>query len=129
MQKMSLLDKLEIRGVRSFGTDSNDQQVGISDFFKYFIFIAFCISINSTSNYLQKIEFLSPITLILGENGCGKTTIIECLKFALTGDLPPACDKGHGFVHDPNIFNLAESLGQVKLRVSMTILSKTKKKH
>lgn len=87
---MSTLDKLSIRGVRSFGTAQRDEQV---------------------------ISFSTPITLILGENGCGKTTIIECLKYALIGELPPGSSKGQSFVHDPKIFNVSESLAQVKLQV------------
>ncbi len=27
--------------------------------------------------------------MIVGQNGSGKTTIIECLKYACTGKLPP----------------------------------------
>ena len=34
----------------------------------------------------QTIRFDGPVTLISGENGSGKTTIIEALKFATTGD-------------------------------------------
>lgn len=39
--------------------------------------------------------------MIVGANGCGKTTIIECLKYACTGSLPPNSGKGQYFVHDP----------------------------
>lgn len=87
---MSTLEKMSIRGVRSFGTSQRDE---------------------------QKITFSAPLTLILGENGCGKTTIIECLKYALTGELPPGSSKGQSFVHDPKIFNVSECLGQVRLQV------------
>lgn len=41
----------------------------------------------------QGIRFLRPLTLIVGENGAGKTTIIECLKYACTGSAPPATNK------------------------------------
>lgn len=88
---MSTISKLEIRGIRSFGVESGD---------------------------VQKIKFQSPLTLIVGQNGCGKTTIIECLKYGLTGEVPPGTDRGKAFVHDPKIFSTVESMGQVKLMVT-----------
>ncbi|XP_052866880.1 DNA repair protein RAD50 [Anopheles cruzii] len=87
---MSTVSKLEIRGIRSYGVDSAD---------------------------VQKINFRTPLTLIVGQNGCGKTTIIECLKYGLTGEVPQGTNRGIGFVHDPKIFHSVESLGQVKLMV------------
>lgn len=90
---MSKLMRLNIMGIRSFGTDEGD---------------------------LQKIKFDSPLTLIQGQNGCGKTTIIEAIKFAISGELPTGCGKGQGFVHDPKLANSYESQGQVKLRISDT---------
>ncbi|KAF4703479.1 DNA repair protein rad50, partial [Perkinsus olseni] len=41
--------------------------------------------------------------------------VIECLKMATTGVLPPNCDKGHGFVFDPNVAGVPEVKGQIKL--------------
>ncbi|XP_033607955.1 DNA repair protein RAD50 [Cryptotermes secundus] len=73
---MAHLDRLLIQGIRSFGPDDGDA---------------------------QRIKFLSPLTLILGQNGCGKTTIIESLKYAVSGDLPPGAKQGQLFVHDPKI--------------------------
>ncbi|KAJ4482060.1 hypothetical protein J3R30DRAFT_3286505 [Lentinula aciculospora] len=83
---MASLNKLAIRGIRSF----DDKQVSI-------------------------IEFFSPVTVIVGHNGSGKTTIIECLKYATTGDQPPN-SRGGAFVHDPKMANEKEVKAQVKLR-------------
>ena len=46
---MTSVYKMEIRGIRSFGPGDDDK---------------------------QNVVFFSPVTLILGQNGCGKTTII-----------------------------------------------------
>ena len=51
---------MNIRGVRSFASDTE-----------------------------QRIEFFKPLTVIVGPNGCGKTSTIECLRYATTGNLPP----------------------------------------
>lgn len=82
---MSAIYKLSIQGIRSF--DSNDRET---------------------------IQFGKPLTLIVGSNGSGKTTIIECLKYATTGDLPPN-SKGGAFVHDPKITGEKDVRAQVKL--------------
>ncbi|KMV65785.1 Rad50-like protein [Encephalitozoon cuniculi EcunIII-L] len=82
---MASIKKLMIRGVRSFS--------------------------HKESNTL---EFYSPLTLIVGANGTGKTTIIESLKYATTGSLPPN-SRGGAFIHDPSVAGLAEVQGQVKL--------------
>ena len=83
---MSTLSKLAIRGIRSF----DDKSISI-------------------------IEFYSPVTVIVGHNGSGKTTIIECLKYATTGDQPPGT-RGGAFIHDPKMANEKEVKAQVKLR-------------
>lgn len=83
---MSSLDKLAIRGIRSF----DDKQISV-------------------------IEFFNPVTVIVGHNGSGKTTIIECLKYATTGDQPPNT-RGGAFIHDPKMANEKEVKAQVKLR-------------
>jgi len=83
---MATLNKLAIRGIRSF----DDKQISV-------------------------IEFFSPVTVIVGHNGSGKTTIIECLKYATTGDQPPNT-RGGAFVHDPKMANEKEVKAQVKLR-------------
>ncbi|CAI7636799.1 unnamed protein product [Penicillium pancosmium] len=86
----SKIDKLSILGVRSFD--------------------------NTRS---ETIQFHTPLTLIVGYNGSGKTTIIECLKYATTGDLPPN-SKGGAFIHDPKLCGEKEVLAQVKLSFNGT---------
>ena len=77
------------------------------------------------------INFRTPLTVIYGANGTGKTvflvllqptclfnalqTIIECLKYITTGDMPPN-SRGGAFVHDPNIAREREVRAQVKLQ-------------
>lgn len=82
--------ELAIRGVRSF----DDKSINI-------------------------IEFFTPLTVIVGYNGSGKTTIIECLKYATTGDMPPNT-KGGAFVHDPKMAAANEVKAQVRLRFFST---------
>ena len=47
---------------------------------------------------------------------CGKTTIIESLKYAVTGSLPPGNKSGQAFVHDPKSMNQASVKANIKLR-------------
>ncbi|GLJ49200.1 hypothetical protein SUGI_1038410 [Cryptomeria japonica] len=62
------------------------------------------------------ITFFRPLTLIVGPNGAGKTTIIECLKHACTGEMPPNARSGHSFIHDPKVAGETETKAQIKLR-------------
>ncbi|KNE90320.1 hypothetical protein PSTG_16248, partial [Puccinia striiformis f. sp. tritici PST-78] len=80
------IDKLAIRGIRSFDNQS-----------------------------MAVIQFYSPLTVIVGHNGSGKTTIIESLKYITTGDLPPNT-KGGAFVHDPSIAGESVVMAEVLLR-------------
>ena len=70
---MSQLEKLAIQGVRSF--DPDKPQI-----------IKFC-----------------PLTLILGVNGAGKTTIIEALRYVTSGEAPPGTEKGKTWIYDPRM--------------------------
>lgn len=60
------------------------------------------------------IEFFFPVTLIVGQNGSGKTTIIECLKYATTSDMPPNT-KGTAFLFDPKLIDEVETKARLKL--------------
>lgn len=86
VHSMSSIEKLSIRGIRSFSPHTQNV-----------------------------IEFYSPLTIIVGNNGAGKTTIIECLKYATTGDLPPN-SKGGAFVNDPKLSRETEVKAQIKLK-------------
>ena len=85
---MASISKLSIRGIRSFSPE-DDEQV-----------ISFCF----------------PLTIIVGANGCGKTTIIEALKYAITGALPPGNSSGKAFVHDPKNIGSSQVKAAIKLR-------------
>ncbi|KAK3938929.1 DNA repair protein RAD50 [Diplogelasinospora grovesii] len=88
---MSKIEKLSILGVRSFGP-----------------------------RVAETIAFNTPLTLIVGYNGSGKTTIIECLKYATTGELPPN-SKGGAFIHDPNLVGEKDVQAQVKVSFRSTV--------
>ncbi|KAK4129661.1 hypothetical protein N657DRAFT_660948 [Parathielavia appendiculata] len=77
---MSRIEKLSILGVRSFGPQ-----------------------------HQETIAFNSPLTLIVGYNGSGKTTIIECLN------------KGGAFIHDPTLAGEKDVRAQVKVSFRSTI--------
>lgn len=59
-------------------------------------------------------SFYSPLTVIVGANGSGKTTIIECLKYAATGVLPPN-SKGGAFIYDPHMAGTPQVHAHVSL--------------
>ena len=74
----------------------------------------------------KTIKFFKPLTIIVGDNGCGKTTIIECLKIGCTGGLPPNVANGQvwsylslvtllSFVSDPRLSHQEEVKGQIKM--------------
>lgn len=71
---MSRVRRLSIRGVRNFSDDTE-----------------------------ETIRFTRPLTLIVGQNGVGKTTVIEALRYATTGEFPPGSDRGKSFIHDPTL--------------------------
>ena len=73
---MTFVNKLEIQGIRSVGPNSENA---------------------------VKIKFFRPFTLITGENGAGKTTIIEALKYATSGVMPPGAAVKGGWLHHPKL--------------------------
>lgn len=62
------------------------------------------------------LNFKTPLTLLLGPNGSGKTTIIESLKYVTTGSLPPH----NSFVYDPRLIKEVETRAQIKLKFKST---------
>ena len=88
---MSSIEQLSIRGIRSFSPFDE-----------------------------EKITFMRPLTLILGQNGAGKTTIIECLRTMTAGSMPPHTNAGKTFLHDPRISNVPETKAAIKLKFSTT---------
>ena len=50
----------------------------------------------------------------------GKTTIIESLKYAVTGSLPPGIKSGQSFVHDPRSIGQSSVKASIKLRFTNT---------
>eukprot|EP01083_Nonionella_stella_P000384 1106_1 len=77
--------------------------------------IALCGIRSYDPNGLVVIKFFKPLTIILGNNGCGKTTIIEALKYVCCGDVPPLSDRGKSFVHDPKHCGVNVVKAQVKV--------------
>ena len=37
---------------------------------------------------VKKIDFMKPITLFVGENGSGKSTVLDAMTYLLTGNTP-----------------------------------------
>ncbi|OQR79242.1 DNA repair protein RAD50-like [Tropilaelaps mercedesae] len=86
---MSRIEKLSIRGIRGFGPEESDT---------------------------QRIVFTPPLTLILGHNGAGKSTIIECLRTMTTNDMPPG--QGQCFIHDPTLSGRATTHAKIEMRLT-----------
>lgn len=74
----------------------------------------------------EVVDFEKPVTLIVGANGSGKTTIIECLKMASAGALPPNSKNGHGFIHDPQVAHLPEVKAQIRMLFKTGVMAKEK---
>lgn len=83
---MTTIDRLGLMGIRSYGVDEE-----------------------------TFIKFYKPLTIILGRNGSGKSTIIEAVKMATTGDLPPNAENGAALIHDPRIHNETETKAKIRL--------------
>ncbi|KPI85402.1 RAD50 DNA repair-like protein [Leptomonas seymouri] len=86
---MTSVEKIQLCGVRSFDPNPANQQF---------------------------IQFQKPLTVILGKNGAGKTTIIEALLNACTGAMPPGSGTEKGsFVYDPKVVGETEVKAQIRL--------------
>lgn len=65
-------------------------------------------------NTLNTLEFYSPLTLIVGANGSGKTTIIETLKYITCNELPQNT-RGVAFIYDPKLLGTYDVKANIKL--------------
>lgn len=86
---MTTIERLGLLGIRSYGPDKE-----------------------------TFIRFNKPLTIILGRNGSGKSTIIEAVKMATTGETPPNGERGAAFIHDPRIDNETETKAKIRLMFS-----------
>ena len=84
-----MIKSLQISGIRSFSPNSE-----------------------ITLNFDEK------LTLIIGDNGSGKSTIVESLKVATTGIFPPGSDNGRCFIHDPKFHSKPDITGTIRLNFS-----------
>ena len=89
---MSFVRKLEIQGIRSVGP--NDSEKVTVRFDRPFTLI--------TGRLTFKFSSVCINFFVLGENGAGKTTIVEALKYAAAGSEPPGAKVG-GWIHHPKV--------------------------
>lgn len=61
-------------------------------------------------------KFHKPLTIVVGHNGSGKSTVIESIKMATTGELPPMVSQGAAFINDPRIRNATETNAKIRLQ-------------
>lgn len=86
---MTSIERLQISGIRSFEPSLTSRQT---------------------------IYFQKPLTVILGKNGAGKTTIIEALLNACAGIMPPGSGQEKvSFIYDPQIIGESEVKAQIRL--------------
>lgn len=63
----------------------------------------------------QRIEFFKPLTIIVGANGSGKTSVLEALRYISGGQEPPQANRGKNFVHDPVVAGTSSVKAKVML--------------
>nr|XP_012218827.1 PREDICTED: DNA repair protein RAD50-like [Linepithema humile] len=85
---MAIIDSLSLRGIRNF--DENED---------------------------LSIRLFCPLTLILGPNGTGKTSLIEGLKFATTGQFPPGSNGGRSFIRNAALATTNSVRGVVTAKI------------
>ena len=87
---MATIDRLKICGIRSFSPEDSG----------------------------SVIQFYKPMTVIVGSNGSGKTTIIECLAYACTGTFPPSLRNSKDmFINDPRLTGSTSVKAQIKMKL------------
>lgn len=92
---MSVIKEIEISGIRSY-------KPGIK----------------------QNLKIYNPLTLIIGPNGSGKTTIVEALKYVITNEQPPNSKNG-AFLYDINLINMNKNglLNKIESYVKIKFIS------
>lgn len=154
MRVMASVNKLSLRGVRSFSPE-DDEQVSALPYLsllesltflfaddrilfplydhcregKYYPSLIFLEEIFADMRYCRFEEWVRKVSIIhltslqielfVDMRYCPffpRTTIIESLRYAVTGALPPGAKSGQAFVHDPRSIGQGKVKGNVKLR-------------
>ena len=79
-----------------------------------------CRRVGSLPLAVRPASRLSRRLTLSSHNDAGKTTIIESLKYVVTGSLPPGVKAGQSFVHDPKSLGTTSVKGSIKLRFNNT---------
>jgi DNA repair protein RAD50 len=120
---MSTINKLQIAGIRSFSPD--DPQV--IAFRKPLTLIVGSNGSGKTVRLLPVPSMCSPATprcryrrrthaAPYGVPRSVAQTIIECIKMALTGELPPDANRGKNFIHDPKVQANTETKAKIMMQ-------------
>ena len=94
-----------IKGIRSFGPDNQN----VVEFYKPLTLIVGhngagkTVRSHTNCNLCTGRDSQQPLLSRWSSSKCVPQTIIECLKQACTGELPPNTRNGQSFIHDPKV--------------------------